>query len=522
MLPCFRPSSWSPATVAGLVRLALVAGFVWLVGRYWHPYYGFTELLQANEETEATLPAPLRDAPIYIHRGEGRYDGAYYALIAADPALTDPALAPATLLLGYRARRILLSAVAWVVGGGEPVAAVHAYAWGNVVLWFVLAVLAWRIFPPREGARATFAWMALLFGATLLSVRLALTDLGALVLLAAALILFERGRAGAASAMLGLAGLARETALLAAASLAPVGDRERRRWLRRAGLAALAAAPLAAWLWHIRWAPGAASGGADNFTLPLAGLIGRTRELWRMVELEPNRALLAMGWLDHGSLLVQMAFLFRCWKPDNPWWRVGFAYALLACVLGSAVWEGLPGAATRVLLPMTLAFNVLAVRQRAAWTWLVCGNCMILSGLWSLQQSGRPHEIAAEARGGRSFVLETDRRWSVAEWNRGRRWAWCAGEGGLVYRQWPHDPQVRLELQVRGITPRELQVWHGGERVWSGRIGDRPEWIALPELPLERGRLQLELRSPAPPVAEGVANTARQISFACFGARPVE
>ena len=69
------------------------------------------------------------------------------------------------------------------------------------------------------------------------------------------------------------------------------------------------------------------------------------------------------------------------------------------------------------------------------------------------------------------------------------------------------------------MTPRELQVKHAGRVVWQGAIGDRPQWIALPELPLVRGRLDLEVSSPAPPVAEGEGNTARRIGVACFGAR---
>ncbi|HEY8996019.1 MAG TPA: hypothetical protein VIM71_15240, partial [Lacunisphaera sp.] len=70
--------------------------------------------------------------------------------------------------------------------------------------------------------------------------------------------------------------------------------------------------------------------------------------------------------------------------------------------------------------------------------------------------------------------------------------------------------------------PRELEVRHAGATVWRGHIGDRPEWIVLPELPASRGRLELELHSETPPAQEGVANTARGISFACFGARLVE
>jgi hypothetical protein len=41
-------------------------------------------------------------------------------------------------------------------------------------------------------------------------------------------------------------------------------------------------------------------------------------------------------------------------------------------------------------------------------------------------------------------------------------------------------------------------------------------------LPLADGRLELELRSETPATAEGENNTARAISFACFGARLAE
>jgi len=119
-------------------------------------------------------------------------------------------------------------------------------------------------------------------------------------------------------------------------------------------------------------------------------------------------------------------------------------------------------------------------------------------------------------------MLETDARWSVAEWNRKWRWAWCNGEGGVNFRLWPWAPRAQIELQVRGITPRTLEVWHKQTRVWQGAIGDRPQWIRLPELPMERGNLRLELRSENVKTAEGEANPAPTISFACYGARLVQ
>ena len=66
------------------------------------------------------------------------------------------------------------------------------------------------------------------------------------------------------------------------------------------------------------------------------------------------------------SLVVQAVFFVVHRRAAEPWWRVGAIYMGLMVCLGPSVWAGFPGAATRVLLPLTLAFNVLAVRGRAA------------------------------------------------------------------------------------------------------------------------------------------------------------
>jgi hypothetical protein len=199
---------------------------------------------------------------------------------------------------------------------------------------------------------------------------------------------------------------------------------------------------------------------------------------------------------------------------------VGLAYVVLCACLGTAVWEGFPNAASRVLLPLTLAFNVRLVRDRAKVLWFVLGNLSVAAGFHAVQfPVGQPHELPARGGEGNRQVLETDARWAVAEWNARWRWAWCYGEGDVTYRLWPKRATVTLELQVRGITPRPLEVWHAGQRVWQGPIGDHPQWISLPALPTEQGHLTLTLRSPGAAAAEGADNTARTISFACFGAR---
>ena len=516
-------SALSPMDGWRLARIAVIAGFMLLIGRYWNPYYGFTALLQADPVTESLLPASLRDTPLFIHPVTGRYDGVYYAQIATSPALRDPALVEAVDDLGYRARRILLGAIAWVAGGGDAVRTVHVYAWLNVILWFVFAGLLWPVFPVETGGRALLGWAALLLASgTVASVRLALTDLAAVTLLAAALYQSEKGRSVASTVLLGVGGLARETTLLGVSTLLPGQGINFRALARRGALALLAILPLAGWWWYLRSAAGSSSAGTANFAWPLAGWVGRWNELVQVTRTEANHWLVAGAWLEAFALAVQMVYLLFRPQWRDPWWRLGGLFTLLGLCLGPAVMEGLPGAAARVLLPLTLVFNVLTFRRRAALPWLVLGNLSVIVGIWSLwAPPGEPHTLSAHATWNQSDVLETDARWSVAEWNSKWRWAWCNGAGGVNFRIWPWAPRARLELQVRGITPRPLEVWHNQVRVWRGQIGDRPQWIRLPELPVNRGNLKLELRSEAPTAADGAANTARDISFACYGARLV-
>lgn len=510
----------SPVFAGRLARIALLVFFGWLVLRFWHPYQGFTQFLQVDARVAAALVPALREAPILINAGDASYDGAYYAQIATNPALDPGILKPAIDDAGYRARRILLGAVAWVLGGGEPVRVVHAYAGLNVALWFALATVLWRVFPVAT-ARGSAAWAAVLFGSgALFSVRFALTDLAALLLTAGAVLLAGRGRPGPAAGLIGLAGLTRETAVLGLAALwGRAGEAVRDIW--RTLLCLLAALlPLALWLLYVRHALGGSGAGLRNLAWPLAGWTLRWEEFTRGLTTTGNPWLVLESLLEHVALTVQLIYLLLKPRRECPWWRVGAAYGVLFAVLGPAVWGGFPNAASRVLLPLTLAFNVRAVRDGARWAWLVLGNLSLVAGLHTmLLQPGTPHQLPLPSSWETRCLLETDARWSMAEWDSRHRWAWCAGEGGLSVRTWPHRPELRLELQLRGITPRELQVLHAGRVVWSGRIGDRPGWITLPVLPLERGRLELELRSPAAGADDGADRTARRISFACFGAR---
>jgi hypothetical protein len=50
-------------------------------------------------------------------------------------------------------------------------------------------------------------------------------------------------------------------------------------------------------------------------------------------------------------------------------------------LLSYSIWEGDPGAIVRVVLPMSVAFNVLVVRSRWFWPLVVAGNLTVLHGI---------------------------------------------------------------------------------------------------------------------------------------------
>jgi hypothetical protein len=519
-----EPSSRRAVRLAWVLRGLLVAVFLCLVGRYWHPYFGFTQLLQFDESAEAVMLPSLRDGPIYVYRDTGGYDGLYYAQMAASPGLQDPGLREAIDSLGYRGRRMLLSWVAWLVGGRDPMTAARAYAGLNIVAWLGLAALLWRLLPTTDW-RGTVAWAGILFSAGALhSVRLSLTDLSALALITASGLLLARQQANKATGLLAVATLARETVLLAAVALLPASLRDWRAWLRAGVRGLLVALPLAAWLVYLRLCVGWPEPGLSNFTLPVSGLVEKWCETLVALELEPNGALAVTTLLSLVALTVQ--FLYLVIRPQwrDLWWRTGIVYVGLMLCLGTAVWEGFPGAATRVLLPMSLAFNVLAVRSRAGALWLLLGNLSVFNGvqaMWNVPGSD-PHELMSRWSWHRVMRLETDSRWAVAEWNSDHRWSWCPQDGRLTLQVWPHSAPMRIQLSVRGIKPRPFEVRHEGKILWQGQIGDRPQWIELPLLPVPPKGLVLDLHSSAEPEMENNGPYSRALGFACFGVRVVE
>lgn len=381
---------WRPARpfiVSALVRsapylpaAALVGMVLWSVGQYYRPETGFTSLILFGDQFEPTAIPALRAVPHAVEEGAG-YDGQFYAQLALDPLLRSEAITTALDSTAYRGRRILLPWAAYLLGLGQPWFVLQACALLNLVCWLILAFLLWRWLPPGP-VRPTLAWAACLLSDGLMtSIRQSLPDGVSVLLLALGVVAVEQNRRWVAAAILGMTGLARETNLIGGLVLAP--DRSTPRTLATLALQGLLVlTPLLLWigyLWYMGLPPDAA--GHRNFAAPFTGYIDK----WFLTV----RALEAGGWSSFArfSLLGLLSLTTQClvllWLRDwrNPWWRMGVAYAGLMAVLGPAVWEGDPGAVTRVIVPMTVAFNVLLPKLRWFWPLWILGNASVLHGV---------------------------------------------------------------------------------------------------------------------------------------------
>ena len=144
--------------VCTAVALAAVVLLLASVARSKPSAHGFTEMIGFASPGTGELPV-LQALPHYRHPPWGSYDGQFYAQLALEPLLRDPAIDRALDLPPYRARRILFSWTAWAIGLGRPQWILQAYALQNVFFWLVLAVVMTRWLRP-DTPRGLALWSA--------------------------------------------------------------------------------------------------------------------------------------------------------------------------------------------------------------------------------------------------------------------------------------------------------------------------------------------------------------------------
>jgi hypothetical protein len=528
--PSFGAELWGRRYA--IVYLALLVRFVIEIGRYHDPHTGFSSLIAFGEHFAPQRLSRLSAARLYTYAQDG-YDGQFYAQLAVAGNPLDPELERALDSPSYRTRRILLPALAHVAGLGRPGWIVQAYALANLLCFLILTALLARWWFPPTDLHNLLRWVGTLYGTGLImSVTRSLTDGPALLAIAVGARLVEKNRRLAGATVLAAAGLVRETSVLCAAVFAPARGAGRRAWPRAAAAALLCVAPTLLWAAILARHYGGGT-GARNFDLPLVALGRKLSQIWRGwraagFDLEVRTefwAVVALG--------TQAAFVLLRPRRDLVWWRIGAAFAVLWIFLGDAVWEAspAPSAATRAVLPLTLAFNVLAPRTRAGLVLLLAGNLTVLSAFEIIQSV--PTEQTSFERG---VTCRYQSGWLAPEHLGRRTWRWSSGSAILTF----HNPTPRallatLDFQIVSVTPRTVAVRaraQGEAGASASASADldadlqaAAQSISVParrRVPIRFGPIQLPpgdsviaFTSPEPPWSESAAS-GRPLSFSVY------
>lgn len=190
-------------------------------------------------------------------------------------------------------------------------------------------------------------------------------------------------------------------------------------------------------------------------------------------------------------------FLFLIFRPaiKQPWWRIGMSFAILMIVLGDAVWEGYPGAASRVLLPMQLVFNVLVPRGRAWLPVLILGNLTLLGAPSALQppegdgyQINGIESVVSSREGGRLRVVFGE-EWHEPERHRDRYWRWCRASSEVALVN-PHTYALEADMDfiLSSLESKKITLSDANNNeLWRGQIEDGVTRVHLENFVLQPG-----------------------------------
>lgn len=344
-------------------------------------YFGAVQ--QDHQLPQVRALSPLADTEL-------GYDGQYYAQLAFDPMLRNPASLDAAFDDAvYRSQRILLPLVSHLAGFGQPSRILDAYALLNLLFWFVLAFGLYYFLKPHTIREVLCMLAILLTTGTLLSVQRPLTDLPA-----ATFVFYSAALSGEVGTLaLLFAALTKETMLLSLpAAISPLKVKAKPAVFSLIRRTAMVLVPVACWFAYIRYVFHHGTHNVVLFNWPLRGWLVMLERNWSALIQTPVKLHLAVtewDWhfFEFASLLsamFQIGYLAVCRRPESAYWRmaVGFAICFLffdASVLVEEV------SFCRDLLLVTMAFNI-GLRNERGQTFLLCyalGNGGLLWGLKS-------------------------------------------------------------------------------------------------------------------------------------------
>jgi hypothetical protein len=352
----------------------------------------------------------------------------------------------------------------------------------------------------------------------------ALLDGPSLLLIAGGVALVESGRPWLGAALLGVCGLGRETNVLGAAALAPPRSREARVWASWLAKGLLVLLPLVLWMLCLRvWlGRGDNLGDARNFAPPFCALAEKMQQSVSQLLAEGYPSLAKFDLLVVAGLLAQFFFFVCRHRWGDPWWRVGAVYAVLMIFLGDAVWENYPSAAARVLLPMTLAFNILVPRGRWWTLLLIVGNLGVFASSDIFKPPGResyvvagPNALRINPKDGSSVeAIYVGHNWWHPEKSRWEFWRWSMGDAPIVIRNpQPFTLLAHLKFRVRSADERQAIVTEEGRVLWQSLLAPKQSVrVRIGELDLPPGDTVLLFKSDRAAAFPG-NNDPRRLSF---------
>jgi hypothetical protein len=355
--------------------------------------YGFDPtaflLAGASATDPQETPTPVRVLD------EGGYDGQYFYRLALDPFTTRRTDLGVTLdYPSYRQQRILYPFVVWLLSFGRPEAVPALMIAANYASLCVLGWLSARLFQ-SFGYAAIWGVAVVIYPGLLVSLSRDLSEILEACLLVGSLLMIRQARPWAATALLSLAVLTRETAivvpiamLLAHVALWLRGERQRAvRWY----VIAIPLLIMAVWQLTLItiWRDSAQFSTRHHLGLPFGGIVPFALSTLRF-ETFADR----LWFAELCFFLVFSICVARAWETSlaDGFYRIAWlGYGLVNVVLTTRVWED-DNAYLRTLLEFYLLGSIILITSSAPWKALIFAW---VAGLWMILFTTRIVEVGA-------------------------------------------------------------------------------------------------------------------------------
>jgi len=329
--------------------------------------HGFTRLIQFGDQFDAVRLDSIDSDHTYTLQDSSGYDAQFYAQMAIRPLVNDTQIIQAVDNPQYRFRRILLSWIAYIGGHGNPTATLNAYALLNPLFWFLFSILLFKWLPPHSW-KQFLCWAACIFNLGIItSIRLSLLELPGFffVLLCVYLTDQNRPKLGAISSACSI--LTKD--VFAINALVQWKTLTFRSYILTTIIAFV---PYLLWLIYLSTLGLPINAGSGNFALPFHALWHEVMESLQMARQDRYSNIIALL-----SLSIQSVYLLSHIHLNDALSRIALVNITLMTVLGESVWEGDPGAAFRILLPIGIIFNIKIIDAPNFWLLFLFGNASI-------------------------------------------------------------------------------------------------------------------------------------------------